>query len=501
MAKSPNRLKASIVDLTFMIWAAVVPLALSQRLFSGDGDFARHLRMGNFILEGGPWQVDSLAHTFTGPFLTTEWLSQITFALAHRAGGLPVVGVLVGLVVGLAYALITLFMLRRGIDPFLAYATAIVAAVLGAPHWVARPHLATFVGLGVLIHLVAGRTRPRLWWFAPFFVLWVNFHGGFVLGLMILGALLAGDLAEAWLDPEQRPKWLADARFHGSALAIGAAATVVNPMGLKLPLRVLNILGNSYLLSNTSEFESPDFHLLWGRLLLFVIIGIVIAYALRRERPSFPLFAVVLMLLAGSLFARRNAPLFGLFALPFVAIEIDALCRSVAVRWFVRLRTVFDEGERIAVRGRWAPWWAALLVAFALTGGSVAGTQLIRNEFDKATFPVAAVAAAREAGLAGNMFNYFTWGGYILWAWPEQRIYIDGMTDFLGNEVLQSYSKVYWLEPDWEDELRDHDVSFAIFPTGSRVTYALRETSGWHTWYEDDVATILTRDARTPAVQ
>jgi hypothetical protein len=88
--------------------------------------------------------------------------------------------------------------------------------------------------------------------------------------------------------------------------------------------------------------------------------------------------------------------------------------------------------------------------------------------------------------------NLFTWGGYIIWAWPEQRVYIDGMTDFLGNAVLESYSKVLWLEPGWETELDAHDVTLAIMPAGSRVVHALSSKPGWLTWYEDDVATILT---------
>jgi len=501
MPKSPNRLKASIVDLTFIIWAVAVPLALGVRMLNSDGDFARHLRMGNFILEGGPYQIDSLAHTFSGPFLTTEWLSQITYALAYRVGGLPAVGILVGLVLGLSYALVVLFMRRQGVDPLLAYATGIVAATLGAPHWVARPHLFTFLGLAVLMHMAVARQKPRLWLFAPFFVLWVNFHGGFVLGLMILGALAAGDLAEAWFDAARRTEWLDRAKFHGSALLIGVAASIVNPMGVRLPLRVIDILGNDYLLGNTSEFQSPDFHMLYGRALLAVILGVIVAFALRRERPSFPHFAVILMLLAGSLYARRNAPLFGLVALPLVALEIDVAFRALGARWLARVRNVFEEGERIAVPGRWAPWFAGALVLLALNRGSIGGAQVVRNEFDAATFPMAAVEAAREAGLEGNMFNYFTWGGYILWAWPEQRIYIDGMTDFLGNEVLESYSKVYWLEPGWEHELRAHDVSFVIFPTKSRVTYALREGYGWTAWYEDDVATILVPGESNPAWQ
>ena len=83
---SSNRLKASIVDLTFLIWALAVPLALGHRVLNSDGDAARHLAMGEFILRGGLFQTDAFAYTHSGPFLTTEWLSQVTYALAARAG-------------------------------------------------------------------------------------------------------------------------------------------------------------------------------------------------------------------------------------------------------------------------------------------------------------------------------------------------------------------------------------------------------------------------------
>lgn len=503
MEKSPNRLKASIVDLTFIIWAIVIPIVFGSRLFSTDGDFARHLRMGDFILRGGPWQIDSFAHTFSGPFLTTEWLSQLSFALAWRAGGLPADAVLVGVLLGLSYALIVLFMRRQGVDPLLAYTTGIGAGVLGAPHWVARPHLFTFLGLAILLHLAAGGKRPRLWVFVPFFIIWVNFHGGFVLGLMILGALMAGDLAEAWFarDADQRKPWLAAARFHGLALLIGAASSVINPMGIRLPLRVLNILGNDYLLRSTTEFQSPDFHVLYGRILLVVLLLLITVFALRKERPSFPRFAVIMMLLAGSLYAKRNIPLFGMVALPLLAVEMDAAFRTLGARWLLRVRTVFEEGEALAVRGRWAPWFALALVFLALNRGSVAGNQVVADEFDPREFPVAAVQAAREAGLEGKMFNYFTWGGYIVWTWPEQQIYIDGMTDFLGNEVLESYSTIFWLNPGWRDLLREHDVSMVIFPSDSRLIAALREHSEWRVWYEDDITTILTLGDPVPPPQ
>jgi len=39
-----NRLKASVVDLTFIVWATVVPTMLRSRLLTSDGDFHRQQR-------------------------------------------------------------------------------------------------------------------------------------------------------------------------------------------------------------------------------------------------------------------------------------------------------------------------------------------------------------------------------------------------------------------------------------------------------------------------
>ena len=49
---SVNRLRASIIDLTFITWVIAVPLALHPRLLNADGDFPRHVTMGEFILRG-----------------------------------------------------------------------------------------------------------------------------------------------------------------------------------------------------------------------------------------------------------------------------------------------------------------------------------------------------------------------------------------------------------------------------------------------------------------
>ncbi len=485
----------SIVDLTFLLWVLVVPTVLSVRSLNADGDVARHLRMGDFILEGGLAQVDTFAYTKTGPFLPTEWLSQVTYALVERAAGLAGVAVFVGLIVALFHALIVWQMRRSGVDPLLAWMTGVVVAVLTSVHWAARPHLFTFLGVTLTLQLALfarGRTR---WLAAPFFLVWANYHPGFALGLAILFAFTAGDVAEAALagQPEARSSHLKRARDHGLMLGLGALASLVNPQGAGLHVRIRNVLDNRFLMQATEEFRPIEILSLYGGLVLGVVGLIVLAYAMRRTRPSLPVLFVVLGTLIAGAMARRNLPLFALASLPLVAIETGEVWRSLRWRWLTWLRQVFAAGDAHARAVRYAPFGALVMIGVALAGGSVAGWRLVPDAFDARVFPVEAVEAARAAGLEGRIFNEFRWGGYLVYAWPEQRIFIDGMTDFLGNDVFRSYLKVDALEDGWLEELARHDVSIVLVPRDSRVARALMETGAWAVWHEDSTAVLLQR--------
>ena len=496
--RSERRLRPSIVDLTFIMLAIAVPVVLRTRVLNSDGDFPRHLAMGHFILRGGLWQTDAFAYTHTGRLLTTEWLSQVTFALADRLGGLAGVTVLCGLIVGLAYALVVAFMRRSGVDPFLAFLTGMTAAALGSVHWVARPHMFTFLGLAVLLHVA--RQGRRWWTYALFFAVWANFHGGFVLGLAVLTAMAAGEWVESRLvgPGEDRTRWFGAARRHASGVVAGLAGSMVNPMGPYLLFRVHGMLTNRFLLTTTSEFQSIDFHSFYGRVFLLVLLLVIGALSLRSRRLSIPTLLVVAMTLAGAFVSQRNAPLFALVALPLLAIEFDPGWRSARLRALRRVRATFEEVERLAAPGRWAPWFAALLLIFAVRGGAVAGMRLIPSEFDSREFPVEAIRTARAAGLQGNIYNNFTWGGYLLYAWPEQRIFIDGMTDFLGNDIVRSYLGIEHLDPGWRREMQRWGISVVIMPPRARLVSALRIDGGWRTWHEDETAVILVREDVRP---
>jgi hypothetical protein len=487
------RPRPSLFDIVFVIWAIVIPVGFGYRLLNSDGDLARHLRLGTIMLErGGLLRKDVFSHTRAGePFLAFEWGSEVLYAAVYRAAGLAGVAIFAGLLLALTYGLLTRFLLRRGCDPLLAYVVGMVSAVLGAAHWLARPHLFTMLFVVILLGLLERQGRT-LWPYVPLFILWANLHGGFVYGGILIALYALGETAEG-LATGDRDHWFAPARHHAAALAVGLAASLVNPNGLSLLAHVAGFFGSSTILRHTQEFMSPDFHTINGKLFLLTLLAVMAALALSRRRPTWPALLVLLANVAFALISQRNIELFGLAALPLVALHLDAEWRALPV--FRRAKAVFQREHAGRYGGLSAAVVSALLVLLALNHGTAAGLEVVPDRFDGRAFPVAAVERAREERLDGRLFNHFIWGGYLMQAWPEQRVFIDGGTDHYGDQLFTEYLRVWNLEPGWSEVLRRKDISLTLIPSRSRLAYELVGDRHWSIWYCDSTAAILRRPA------
>ncbi len=486
-----NRARPSLFDIIFIIWALVVPIGFGYRLVNSDGDMARHIRLGEVILEQGALpRADLFSHTMGGkPFIAFEWGSEVLYALAYRIAGLVGVVTLSGLTLALAYALVARFLVRRGGDPLLAYLVSMTAAVLSAAHWLARPHLFTMLFVVVLLELMV-RPQRKLWHYIPLFVIWANLHGGFFYGCITLVLYAMGELAEGWLVlGDARREWFARARHHLAAAGLGLLVSLINPNGWHLLAHVAGFFGNSAILALTQEFMSPDFHTVNGKIFLAVLLAVIGSLALSRRRPPLPTLFILLVNVAFALISQRNIELFALVALPLVALHLDSEWRALPV--LQRAKEVFQREHEGAYSGVGAAVAAVLLICLALAGGRVAGLEVIPARFDPKVFPVAAVANARAQRLQGRMYNNFIWGGYLVHEWPEQRIFIDGATDFYGEELFKDYIRVNSLDPGWREILDRWKVNMALIPPASRLAHELVRDRSWRIWYCDSTATIL----------
>ncbi|MEO7987686.1 MAG: hypothetical protein ABI766_14235, partial [Gemmatimonadales bacterium] len=360
-----NRLRLpppSLPDLVFVLLALAVPLVLGRQLLNSDGDLGRHLRVGEYILDHGLLHRDIFSFTrFGDAFIGYEWLSEALFAGVYRIGGLPLVAVGSALLIATTYSYVVWWVLREGADPLLGYLAAMVAAILGSFHWLARPHLFTLLGTALVLgQLERRRDGARPWTFLPLFALWANLHGGFLFGLIVIAIYVTGDLAEALTGPD-RDQWFTRARRHAAALGFGVLGTLLTPYGLSVPVHVLGWFRNRWVIDNTQEYLSPNFHDPSAKVILAVFLLVVLALALSGRRPTYPRLFVILATLASALIYQRNVPLFGLTALPALALHLDPEWRRLGARWKMRLAFERDSPGR-----RSGPWALAFTLPLLL---------------------------------------------------------------------------------------------------------------------------------------
>ena len=482
----PRITPPSIPAVVFTLLLLIVPVGLQTPLLNSDGDLARHLGHGRYMLEhGGLIRHDPFSFTRAGaPFVGFEYGSQLLYALADRVGGLPAVALLAGLLIAAAYALLARLLLRLGVDPLLAYASVAVAAVLGVGHWTARPHLFSYVAVVLLVGLLERRPRGLIPLTAALCILWANLHGGFVYGWILIGLYLAGSAAEL--------RWV---RLYATMLATAIVATLINPHGLELHRHLFEFFGKQYLFDNTAEFTSPDFHEASGKVFLVVLLLSLTSLAVSRRCPSLPHLLVICAGVALALISVRNIPLFGLTAVPLLALHFDPTWRRLPDPGGFRGRFANTAGQT----STW-PWVAPVLILaclLAISRGRLGSRTLIADGFDPTIFPVAAVQHARSERLQGRLFTEFAWGGYVLYAWPEQKIFIDGGTDFFGEELFREYATIKRLVPGWRNRVRKWDLSLMLLRRESSLAHELAREPTWQLWYCDSLAVVLKRSERS----
>jgi hypothetical protein len=483
----------SLPAAVFLTVALLVPLGLELPLLNSDGDLARHLRHGAEILaRGSVLRTDFASFTRPGaPFIGFEYGSQVVFALLYRIGGLAAIAVAAGLLLGTAYALLTRLLLTRDVDPTLTLATVGAAMVLGSGHWLARPHLFTFLGTVLLLGALIATERPRRWWLAfPGFALWANLHGGWLFGLILIGIYLAGVLLQRAKSEDERADLARERRELSLLFCAALAGTLVTPYGPALFQHVLGFFRDPYLATHTAEFQSPDFHQPWERSFLVILLGLIAALAFSRRTLPLPHLLVLGATVAFALIARRNIALFAFTGLPLAAVHL-------APEWTAlpdprRFRANFARTAEAAVTAPWVGVGTAALVGLAAAGGRVGGAQVVGNEFDARLFPAAVVRTARNAHLSGRLFHEFTWGGYLLWAWPEQRVFIDGGTDFYGSALLKDYLDIKQLAPGWRDRLDYWRIDLVLASSESGLAHEVAR-DGWTLIACDSVAALLRR--------
>jgi len=109
-------------------------------------------------------------------------------------------------------------------------------------------------------------------------------------------------------------------------------------------------------------------------------------------------------------------------------------------------------------------------------------------------YPVKAAQFIRQAQLKGPMMHEYYWGGYLIWALPQYKVFIDGRADvFDWAGVLAKYRDWYLLRADPARLLDEYHIGFCLLPVNSVQTNVVRHLAGWKQVYEDGTAAVFVR--------
>jgi hypothetical protein len=460
-------------------------------LFNSDGDLGRHITLGRYMLTNGIPYYDIFSHTMFGEYLVShEWLAQIAFGAAHLLLGLGGAVLLTAILIAITFTLVYREILRRNVHYLPALLITTLAAVTSMLHWLARPHIFTFLFVALwaygLQKIMEGKDI-RIWTFPLLMLVWANTHGAFIMGFFILAACFAGCI---WQYLLKEATWEPGKKL----LLIGAfsfAVTFINPYGWRLWGTSVGYFGNKFLVDATIEYQSPNFHdfSAWPFLLMLALC--LVAPALGKRIQVYEAF-----LLAGfaalGLYSERNIPLFAIIAAPYLASMLQPVFEKLPLSNRIQETIRRVEGQ-LPANSIVLPSLTALLMLMAFKQGVQFDSAGFGYGYDPAKFPVRAVNWLEENPQPGNMFNHFIWGGYLLYrAWPEYPVFIDGQTDFYGEALTVEYVQVVTLHENWKNVLAKYDVSWAIIKADEvELAEALENELGWRILYKDDTATIL----------
>ena len=517
----------SVSDLLFVTMLGLLVFTnLSLRLL-GDAGIGWHIRTGQLILATHTIpHVDPFSSSMTErPWFAWEWLYDTLVGWLDSAAGLNGVVLFTAIIIAGVFSWTFQLLVRRGTNILLALVLVLLAASAAMIHFFARPHVLSWLFTVVWFWALessesnrrtGGRSSFLLWLLPSTMLVWVNVHGGFLVGFVLLGIhwfsaawewlrlnfkLTEGEFEEAL----QKNRTRRSLRTLTLAGILSAAMTMVNPYGFKLHIHIYRYLSNRFLMNHIDEFQSPNFHYVAQKCFAGLVMLTLVALAGTKRKLSLRQIMVVFFAVYSGLYASRNIPVSALLLILIIGPLLSDAMETVAARFGSRFRAQPSASSPFLSRMKTIELslqghlWPLAAIVFACVvaahGGNLGAARLMDGHFDPKRFPSAAVDYIETHNVRGPLLSPDAWGGYLIYRlYPREKVVIDDRHDFYGETFLKSYLKMIHLEPGWDDFLNQSQPGCAILPKDSALANILAETPSWQPIYSDDVARAFVRD-------
>jgi len=451
-----------------------------------DPDIWWHLRNAEYLFQHHQLpRADMYSFTVAGhPWINHEWLAEIPYYLAWRAGGLSGINAMMFATISLIF----LGLLYLSYIETRHFKAAIVACsfltFIASVSFGPRTILFGYLYL-VLLLIILQRFRQKgsapLWLIPPLFCLWANTHGSWSLGLIVFSIITAAGFVQGSWGRVDAERWTPSQM--GKLVVTGLAsiaALFVNPFGSRLVLYPLDMAFRQKLnISHVAEWVSVDFHDLRGKLVLALLLSLLVSALVRRTRWRLGEIALVLFALYSGLTYIRFLFLLAIVIAPVVTKILD---------FVPQYRPEAD-----------TPIINALVICLMV--GSIIYYWPRSPELQKSIserYPAEALVYLKAHPPNGNVLNFYLWGGYLGWKDRELEVFVDSRVDiFEYAGVLKDYLDLLGLEQS-KAILDKYKIRYVLMPqpggySESSLTYVLEHDPEWKAIYSDKLSVFMER--------
>jgi len=461
-------------------------------------DFWWHLKMGQVILNSGSIpRTDIFSFTAAGKtFVVQNWLSEIILFLTYRLGHFPLL-IFFNTLLLVAALFPVYYLCRKSSSGFWQplFAASLVSICMFGN---LRPQNFSFLFFALFYLLLDDyrfKRRDRLWLLPVLMIFWVNIHGGFVLGLILIGLYLAPAFISKLFDNIHKKT------FDGKLAVVQilcVLATFANPEGLKIYEYIYTVLRDPSSQQFVVEWLPPAINSAQGIFLFFLPFFIATFVLILARRRIEPIDLYIYFIFSCFGFSASRNSIYFLFAIaPIVSRYMPAKQDSE-----LRSDLAKDNPAPSSARSSHQAGILNLVIACAaLIGVGIHSPWIKSGVYNKSLLesktPVGAMDFIDKHPLNGNIYHTQIYGDYLIWRlWPKQHSFIDGRVHLFGESFIRYYQKIL-SDSNWEEMLQKYDINYLLLSkdknggSPERIMNTARSSPSWSVMYEDEHSVLF----------
>ena len=475
-------------------------------------DFWWHLKAGEVIATTGAIpRVDIFSYTADGkPFILQNWLGELIYYWTYQAGGFPLLVFLGTLLTVTSFGL--MYKLCRDATPHTRIVSLVGFLACLANYGFLRPQTYSFL-LFSAFYLVLSRyrdgRRDQLWLLPLLMALWVNLHGAFLMGLILIVLYTISEGCRRLLNPDRADALsIAQLRKLVVVFALCGVATLLNPEGYGIYDYVRTVIGDAGSQQLVAEWQPPRVNEFLGVLLFYgPFLVAIFVFIQARVKPDLTELALFFAFAIFGLSSIRNAAWFGIITFPLITryLPLMDLSPLFPLRRFGVVDRLFRTESVSATDGvEYGRLNVLLLVAAAILlvtqspwlRPTITGKSLLAEQT-----PVAVAEFIAKEGITGRIFHPQEFGDYLIWRlWPQQKTVVDGRVHLFSLEFLKQYKRALE-DPLSSDFLGKWKIDYLLLsklPDGSneKTIGSIRSSNAWAPLYEDEISVLFARQSR-----